>query len=117
MSAIHHSQLKTAKAQPTSVLLPQPGTPGLGDSLYPNFGNGGYDVQSYNLDLNVTNVATSALNGLATIKAKATQNLSRFNLDFIGFNIDSITVNGQSAEFTRDGQELTVIPTQPLAFG
>lgn len=62
-----------------SLALPQPGAPGLGDSLYPNFGNGGYDVQNYDLDLNIRNVTTSALNGLTKIQAKATQNLTLFN--------------------------------------
>ena len=71
------------------------GAEGIGDSLYPGFGNGGYDVQRYTLDLNVTDVDTSALNGITTIKAEATQNLIRFNLDFIGFEIDGITVNEQ----------------------
>jgi aminopeptidase N len=94
--------------------IAQPGTPGVGDSLYPNFGNGGYDVQHYTLDLNVTNVAASKLQGLTTIEAKATQNLSRFNLDFIGFAIASITINGKPAKFSRKGQELTITPSAPI---
>ncbi len=92
----------------------EPGAPGLGDSLYPNFGNGGYDVQHYTLDLTVHNVATSDLDGITTIEAKATQNLSSFNLDFIGFEITNITVNGQPADFERNGQELTITPSTLL---
>jgi hypothetical protein len=92
----------------------QPGKSDVGDSLYPGFGNGGYDVQNYTLDLNVTDVATSKLMGLTTIKAKATQGLSSFNLDFIGFEIDSITLNGKPAKFSRKGQELTIMPAKPL---
>ncbi|NJR66401.1 MAG: M1 family metallopeptidase [Leptolyngbyaceae cyanobacterium CRU_2_3] len=91
------------------------GSEGIGDSLYPGFGNGGYDVQHYDLDLNVTDVNTSTLNGITIIEAKATQNLSQFNLDFIGFAIDSITVNGQPAAFSRTGQELTIIPADLIA--
>jgi hypothetical protein len=93
---------------------PQPGTSDVGDSLYPGFGNGGYDVQHYTLDFNVTNVKTSKLNGLTTIAAKATQDLSRFNLDFIGFAIDGITINSKPAKFSRKGQELTITPARPL---
>jgi len=93
---------------------PQPGASGIGDSLYPGFGNGGYDAQHYSLDLNVTDIDPSTLDGTATIKAQATQNLSSFNLDFIGFAIDSITVNGKPAQFSRDGQELTITPVEPL---
>ena len=95
-------------------ITPQPGASGVGDSLYPGFGNGGYDVENYTLDLNVTDVETSSLNGTTTITAEATQALSRFNLDFIGFTIDGITVNDKPAEFSRDGQELTVTPAEPL---
>lgn len=91
-----------------------PGASGLGDSLYPGFGNGGYDVQHYTLDLIVREVDTSKLEGLTTIEAQATQNLSSFNLDFIGFTIDEITVNGQPAKFDRKGQELTITPPKPL---
>ncbi len=96
---------------------PTPGSSGIGDSLYPGFGNGGYDAQKYTLDLNVTDVASSALIGSATIDATATQNLSSFNLDFIGFAIDNITVNGQPATYRREGQELTITPAEPLFEG
>ena len=93
----------------------EPGAPGVGDSLYPNFGNGGYDVQHYTLDLTVNDAATSDLDGITTITAQATQNLRSFNLDFIGFEITSIVVNGQPADFTRREQELTITPSIPLA--
>jgi aminopeptidase N len=106
-----------APLSPTPLRQPQPGAPGLGDSLYPGFGNGGYDVQHYTLDLNVHNVDTSALDGVTTIVARATQDLSSFNLDFIGFTIEGITANGQPAEFHRNGQELTVVPATPLQAG
>ncbi|NJO78000.1 MAG: M1 family peptidase [Cyanobacteria bacterium RM1_2_2] len=96
---------------------PTPGSEGIGDSLYPGFGNGGYDAQKYTLDLNVTDVATSTLIGTATIDATATQALSSFNLDFIGFDIDGITVNGKPAAFSREGQELTITPETAIGNG
>jgi aminopeptidase N len=99
------------------IVEAEPGAPGVGDSLYPEFGNGGYDVQHYTLDLTVNDVATSDLNGVTTIEATATQNLSSFNLDFIGFEIEDIAVNEQTAEFARDGQELTITPAEPLMSG
>lgn len=101
----------------TPTVEAEPGAPGLGDSLYPEFGNGGYDVQHYTLDLTVNDMATSDLDGVTTIEARATQNLSSFNLDFIGFDIEDITVNGQETEFTRDGQELTITLATPLIMG
>ncbi|MBE9180024.1 DUF4114 domain-containing protein [Oculatella sp. LEGE 06141] len=101
-------------AQAVETAKPSPGAEGIGDSLYPGFGNGGYDAQHYTIDLNVTDVNTSTLSGITTIDARATQDLSRFNLDFIGFTIDGITVNGQPAEFSRTGQEVTITPADPL---
>lgn len=94
---------------------PLAGSPGLGDSLYPEFGNGGYDTQSYILDITILDVDTSRLEAVTTIKAVATQDLSRFNLDFAGFEVTSITVNEEAAEFERKGQELTVIPAQVIS--
>lgn len=92
----------------------QPGLPGVGDSLFPNLGNGGYNVQHYTLGLTVNDVTTGDLDGDTTIEATATQNLTSFNLDFIGFDIEGITVNGQPADFKRNGQELTILPSSPL---
>jgi aminopeptidase N len=100
---------------PTLDRKPEPGAPGIGDSLYPHLGNGGYDVQRYTLDLTVTDVDTSDLIGKTTIEAKATQSLSSFNLDFIGFEITELVVNGQPADYERSNQELTITPSTPLA--
>jgi aminopeptidase N len=105
-------------ATPTSITVTpsdsDAGSSGMGDSLYPDFGNGGYDVQSYVLDIAILDVATSELKASTTIQAKATQELNSFNLDFIGFEIINITVNDSSAEFDRSGQELTIRPSSPL---
>ena len=91
----------------------EPGSAGLGDSFFPLAGNGGYDVQHYELDLAYDN-ATNQLDGNVRIRAKATQNLSSFNLDFRGYEISDLEVDGRDAAFTRDGQELTVTPQQGL---
>jgi aminopeptidase N len=93
-----------------------PGAAGLGDPMFPNAGNGGYDVQKYNLTLDYT-PATNQLVGTAVINATATQNLSSFNLDLRGFAISRLLVNGRAAAFTRSGQELTVTPKSGLAAG
>ena len=36
-----------------------PGSPGLGDPMFPHAGNGGYDVQHYDLTLDYTPASTS----------------------------------------------------------
>ena len=92
------------------------GAAGIGDPYFPGDGNGGYDVQNY--DLAVTyDPATDRLTGVATIKANATQNLSAFNLDFVGLRLRSLTVNGVAATTQRKGQELTVKPRTGLRNG
>ena len=55
---------------------------GIGDPYYPAYGNGGYDVSHYDLRLKYQ-PATDELEGTATLLARATQDLSRFNLDFL----------------------------------
>jgi Peptidase family M1 domain/Peptidase M1 N-terminal domain len=93
-----------------------PGASGIGDPYYPLDGNGGYDVQHYDLDVNY-DPETDRLIGEATITAQATQNLSAFNLDFVGLRLRSLTVNGIKAVTTRKGQELTVKPKTGITNG
>jgi Ca2+-binding RTX toxin-like protein len=109
--------LNSLSASLALAVSPTPGGPGVGDSLYPEFGNSGYDVEKYTLDLNVSEVETSTMTATTQVEAIATQDLSSFNLDFIGFTIDSITVNGVAASFSRVGQELIITPAVPLAAG
>jgi hypothetical protein len=92
----------------------QPGAPGAGDPYFPLDGNGGYDVQHYRLDLTY-DPATDLLTSEATIRARATQGLSRYNLDLDGLTVRSVTVNGHSAGWARDGGELIVSPQKGLA--
>jgi aminopeptidase N len=101
-----------AAAQPAAAAGFVPGARGLGDPFFPDAGNGGYDVSHYSLVLSY-DPATNRLDGTATIIAIATQNLSRFDLDLRGFEIPRLTVNGDAAMFTRDGQELIVSPAGP----
>lgn len=89
------------------------GSPGLGDPYYPLAGNGGYDVKHYSLDLQYDR-GPNLLVGSATILARTTQNLERFNLDFRDYEISKLTVNGRRARFARDGQELMISPRPKL---
>ncbi|MFF5206674.1 M1 family metallopeptidase [Streptosporangium sp. NPDC000396] len=89
------------------------GAPGIGDPDFPTDGNGGYDVDHYRLKIDY-DPATKHFSGVAGIEAKATQDLTRFNLDLSGFKVDKITVDGGSATFERAKDELTVIPAKPI---
>jgi len=60
---------------------------------------------------------TDRLTGVATISATATQNLSRFNLDFVGLTVRSIKVNGRAASWSRTDHELMVTPRHGLPKG
>ncbi|MFI6316522.1 M1 family metallopeptidase [Nonomuraea sp. NPDC050556] len=91
----------------------QPGAPGLGDPYFPLEGNGGYDAQHYTLGL-AYDPATKVLKGTVHMLARATQDLSRFDLDFQQLTVRSVTVNGREATYTRDGQELVVTPPSGL---
>jgi aminopeptidase N len=95
---------------------PTPGGPGLGDAYYPDYGNSGYDVSHYDIRLRYT-PATDKLTGTTTILATATQDLSRFNLDFV-LDTASVLVNNRPATFARQGDhELVVTPARALANG
>jgi aminopeptidase N len=92
------------------------GAPGVGDPYFPNEGNGGFDVQHYDLNLSYT-PRTNRLAGVARIQAIATAALSRFDLDLKGLAVRRVAVDGRHAEFHRAGAELQITPPAPLAPG
>jgi aminopeptidase N len=97
---------------------PRPGAPGVGDRLFPLLGNGGYNVIHYDLGLRyATADPAQPLDGSEVLLARATQTLSRFDLDFSGAEVNGIAVNGRSAKFARQGQELVITPRSPLVDG
>jgi aminopeptidase N len=95
---------------------PVPGAPGVGDTYFPDYGNGGYDVSHYDVRLRYY-PETDRLTGTTTILAKATADLSAFNLDFL-LDVSSVRVNGRVAAFARQGDhELVVTPERALTRG
>ena len=61
---------------------------------------------------------TRHLDGDTMVTAKATQDLSRFDLDLRGFEVASVQVDGKPAKFTRQGDfELVITPAEPLRNG
>jgi aminopeptidase N len=95
-----------------------PGSDGLGDPMFPLAGNGGYDVSNYSLTLDYT-PSDNRLAGTAVITARATQNLSRFDLDFrMQDSVTRVLVDGAAASYTAaEGQELVVTPAAGLVQG
>ena len=92
------------------------GADGLGDVLYPQLGNDGYDVQHYTIDLDFT-PEENFIAGATSIDAIARQNLAAFNLDLFGLEVAAVAVNDAAAAFERVGSELVITPSAPLAEG
>lgn len=88
----------------------------MGDPLFPTYGNGGYDVQHYDIDLTVS-ITPTHVSGQVEIQAAATQPLDAFNLDFYGMELSSLAVDGAEADFCFDRElgEVTVRPEEPLS--
>lgn len=89
---------------------------GLGDRLYPTYGNAGYDIKHYMLDLNVE-VDTNTISGTATLDITALEDLPSFNLDFSGLEIASLQLDGNDAGHARAGSELTITPATQIKSG
>ncbi|RSN06270.1 zinc metalloprotease [Streptomyces sp. WAC 01325] len=95
-----------------------PATPlGVGDRLYPHLGNPGYDVASYDLSFTYPGTNDKPLQAVTTIDAWTTEDLERVNLDFAHGRVDSVEVDGEPASFRSAGEDLVVMPGQPLPDG
>ena len=92
-----------------------PGAPGAGDPYFARAGNGGHDVQHYDVGVRYA-LASGRLDGTTTITSRATQDLSRFNLDLV-LQVSGVTVDGRLARFSQTRGELTVVPASPIARG
>ncbi len=84
--------------------------------LFPDSGNGGYEVSLYDLKLILSDDLTG-LEGVASITATATQDLQRFSLDARDLMVASVSVDGKSVEFVTAGPELIVTLGEPLTSG
>jgi aminopeptidase N len=97
---------------------PSPGAVGIGDVLFPTLGNGGYDAIHYSLALRYpTADPGTTVSGRVTMFARATQALSRFNLDFAGDSVESVSVDGRDAKWSWDDEELSITPRHALRDG
>ncbi|MEV6299363.1 M1 family metallopeptidase [Actinoplanes sp. NPDC051861] len=103
---------------PSSASPPvfKPGADGAGDPYFPKYGNGGYDVAGYDLNLKYE-PDSGRLSGTATITATATQDLSRFNLDLAHLKASQVTVDGAAATSAAQGNELVITPAAGISTG
>jgi aminopeptidase N len=107
---------------PSSTVVPvTPGTGptgsvGIGDPYYPAAGNGGYQIDSYDLDLTY-DPARNDLQSTALLKGSVTaaEGLRQFNLDLQqSMTVTAVTVNGTAATFQHGDAELVVTPAREL---
>ena len=106
-----------AAPPPPAPMHPAPGAEGAGDPYYPEDGNGGYDALDYHVDA-AYDPASGHLDGDTTVTAKATQDLSRFDLDLRGLDVHEVDVDGKPATFSREKSfELVITPAAPLRAG
>jgi aminopeptidase N len=105
-------------APPNQAQAPTAGAAGVGDRLFPQLGNGGYDALHYDVNLRyATSAPSQPLQGTVTILAKATQALSSFDLDFSGQSVGAVAVNGRPAAWHPDGEDIVITPRRPLRAG
>jgi aminopeptidase N len=93
-----------------------PGAGTIGDPYFPTAGNGGYDVAHYDLALDYS-PQRERLDGVAAITATATQDLSRFSLDYSGPKVASVGVDGAPAAYSHAEGKLTVTPPAGIGAG
>lgn len=92
------------------------GAPGVGDHYYPLDGNGGLDVLHYDIRTGY-DFPSGRLRGTTVLTLRATQDLSRFNLDFL-LPVSRVTVDGVRAEHrTARGHELVIHPARAVPAG
>ncbi|WP_431041821.1 M1 family metallopeptidase [Streptomyces sp. P1-3] len=101
-----------AAAEPPAPAGPQ----GIGDRLYPQLGNPGYDVAAYDIAFRYHG-NRRPLDAVTTIDAGATATLDRFNLDFTHGTVRSVEVDGRRARFAQAGEDLVITPAAAVAEG
>ena len=88
-----------------------------GDPYAPELGNSGYDVQSYHIDISL-DPASPLITAETTIEALVTlDNLPEVWLDFIGFEIKKVLVNGAAGRYERVEDKLVIQLEAPLPVG
>jgi aminopeptidase N len=97
----------TPTSATTKALVGAPGASGIGDRLYPELGNGGYDVDRYHFEIEVG--ADWSVVATARVELTPLGDLSAFNLDLAGLDVQSVEVDGfEAAGFEHRDRELTI---------
>ncbi|WP_329378519.1 M1 family metallopeptidase [Streptomyces sp. NBC_01351] len=106
--------LAAASLTLVAAVLPAPTPLGIGDRLFPELGNPGYDVLSYDLSFTYKD-NKSPLDAVTVIEARALRPMELINLDFTHGKVSSVEVNGEPARFETAGEDLVLTPARPIA--
>jgi aminopeptidase N len=87
-------------ATPAAARPYGPGSTMGGDPYFPQAGNGGYDVQHYDLTL-AYDPETGRLDGTAVITLKTTADLDSFSLDLRRLTATSVRIDGKTVTFEQ----------------
>ena len=118
------STLKVIPATPIPADTPSPlqagkpvfGGRSAGDPYAPDIGNTGYDVQHYHLNLWLS-PPDQQIRGVVVIDAlSAVPLLEGLMLDFVGYQITELFVNGEYAEYQRDAGKLAILLPKPIEY-
>ena len=108
--------MSTAPAVGRDAEGPTAGSSGIGDAYFPLDGNGGIDVLHYDVR-DRYDFGTGLLKGRTTLTVRATQDLARFNLDFL-LKVTAVRVNGSRVTFDRGNRhELRITPAPAVVAG
>jgi aminopeptidase N len=95
---------------------PVAGAPGIGDPYFPEDGNGGIDVLSYDVH-DAYRFSDQRLRGWTVVRLRTSEPLTSFDLDFL-LPVRSVRLSTGPARFSRpDRHELRITPPRPLPTG
>ena len=101
----------------TDTALPPTPTPepvipesSIGDAFSPELGNMGYDVQRYDIQISIDPAQINHLEAGVTISAITTVDYpGEISLDFIGYQVKTVQVDGETVEFQRSQDKLAIL--------
>ncbi|HSH03098.1 MAG TPA: M1 family metallopeptidase [Anaerolineae bacterium] len=103
--------------RPTRTLAPVAGGQSIGDPYIPELGNTGYLVQDYQLKLRL-DPAVEWVEGETVIQAVSRwDGLAQISLDFVGFTLAEVLVDGVGVNYQVQGKKLVVRLPETLAAG
>ena len=98
------------------VASPLSSDEGIGDATFPTLGNKGYKATHYALKLQY-DPDSNLLQADVTMDALSSDALAKISLDFAGFKVDSVTLNGAAVQFDRSANKLRITPSTSIPAG